>query len=97
MQNENKEDMLKAIYDIVVIIEKRVEILEEKIPQMQKDIRDISRAVAVIEVEHGEKLDILFDAFGYHSERIDTNKKSIAECMKIVERHSSEIYCLKTK
>lgn len=35
------------------------------------ELRKISKTVAKIEVEHGEKLQILFDAFKVHDQKID--------------------------
>lgn len=72
------------------------ELKEVTIPDMQEDIRNISRSVAVIEVEHGKKLDILFEALGINSDNIEANKKRIKKCERKIERNEAEIYYLKT-
>ncbi len=38
-----------------------VELKEAVIPNVQKEIKSINRTVEVMEVEHGKKLDILFE------------------------------------
>lgn len=75
------------------------------IPEIQKDIKElkckvevipnISRSVAVIEVEHGKKLDILFEALDINSDNIEINKKQIRKCERRIEKNEAEIYCLK--
>ena len=72
------------------------ELKEVVIPNMQEDIRNISRSVAVIEVEHGKKLDILFEALGINSDNIEANKKRIEKCERKIEQNEAEIYYLKT-
>ena len=72
------------------------ELKEVTIPDMQEDIRNISRSVAVIEVEHGKKLDILFEELGINSDNIEANKKRIKKCERKIERNEAEIYYLKT-
>ena len=74
--------------------------MQEKIsviPAMQKDIRNISRTVAKIEVEHGQKLDALFDAFTMHSEKLTEHEKRMDKFQRKIEKHDDEIYYLKSK
>lgn len=68
-----------------------------KIPSMQEEIRNISRSVAIIEHEHGEKLSALFDAFTAHTEKMEKQDKKINFCEYKLEKHDDEIYYLKTK
>lgn len=68
-----------------------------KIPSMQEEIRNISRSVAIIEHEHGEKLSALFDAFTAHTEKMEEQDKKINFCEYKLEKHDDEIYYLKTK
>lgn len=65
------------------------------IPEMQVEIRKISKSVAVIEVEHGEKLDLLFDIFDMHEEKLKSNERRIHLCERHLDRHDDEIYYLK--
>ena len=58
------------------------------------ELRKISKTVAKIEVEHGEKLQILFDAFKVHDQKIDRIEQKLDNHEKIINRHSDEIYLL---
>ena len=94
-----KEDIKELRCKVEVIPEMQKDIKELKckiIPDMQEDIRNISRSVAVIEVEHGKKLDILFEALDINSDNIEINKKQIRKCERRIEKNEAEIYCLKT-
>ena len=94
-----KEDIKELKCKVEVIPEMQKDIKELKckiIPNMQEDIRNISRSVAVIEVEHGKKLDILFEALDINSDNIEINKKQIRKCERRIEKNEAEIYCLKT-
>ena len=71
--------------------------IEKAIAPLREEIRDLSRAVAVIEVEHGRKLDILFDAFTMNSEKHEENKKRIISCERKLEKHEGELFYLKSK
>lgn len=68
-----------------------------KIPQMQEDIRNISRSVAVIEHEHGDKLRALFDAFTTNTQKIEKQEENIKFCEKKLESHDTEIDFLLNK
>ena len=94
-----KEDIKELRCKVEVIPEMQKDIKELKckiIPNMQEDIRNISRSVAVIEVEHGKKLDILFEALDINFDNIEINKKQIRKCERRIEKNEAEIYCLKT-
>lgn len=69
----------------------------KELPEIQEEIRKISKTVARIEVEHGQKLDILFDAFTTLSEKLDSHEKRITSCEKKLENQDHEIYYLKSK
>ena len=60
------------------------------------ELRKISKTVAKIEVEHGEKLQILFDAFKVHDQKIDRIEQKLDNHEKIINRHSDEIYYFTT-
>ena len=78
------------------------EILEIKkilkeIPEMKQELRKISGSVARIEVEHGEKLVALFDAFKMNTEKIQEQDGRITKCEKTLEKHDDQIYMLNSK
>ena len=100
LQGEVKslQDDVKVLQDDVKVLQDDMGELKGKIiPQIQKDIRELSKTVAKIEVEHGEKLDALFDAFTMHSGKIEKNENRIIVCEKLLNKHSDEIYYLSSK
>ena len=92
MMEETVDKVIEPLKEDIKELKCKVEV----IPNMQEDIRNISRSVAVIEVEHGKKLDILFEALGINSDNIEANKKRIKKCERKIERNEAEIYYLKT-
>ena len=71
--------------------------MQKEIVEIKQDIRKISQSVAVIEVEHGNKLKALFDAFSSNRENIERNKKSIEKLKKLYQLHDDKIYSLESK
>ena len=69
----------------------------EEIPEIKQELRNISGSVARIEVEHGEKLAILFDAFKINTEKIEEQNKRLTKCEKMLEKHDHQIYILNSK
>ena len=94
------EEILIKIYKGQQRIEEKIKDLQETIkmiPEMQNEIEHISGAVTRIEVEHGEKLQILFDAFKVHDEKIDKIMKRLEMHEKILNKHSDEIYYIQER
>ncbi len=98
--------MQKDIYEMKKQVAKIPEIEKQvaKIPEMQKEIaklqketRSISRSVAVIEHEHGDKLKALFDIFTAHTEKMEKQDNRINFCEHKLDNHTAEIDYLKTK
>ena len=71
--------------------------LQQDIKEMQQDIRNISKSVAIIEHEYGDKLKALFDAFTANTEKIETQEEKISFCEKKLENHNIEIDYLTNK
>lgn len=88
-----KEELIPTMQQDILQIK---EILKE-IPEIKQELRNISGSVAGIEVEHGEKLAILFDAFKVNTEKIEEQNKRITKCEKILEKHDHQIYILNSK
>ena len=78
-------------------LEDRVEILQEDTKELKIETRNISRSVAVIEAEHGEKLSILFDAITVSGERQDDLNKKLNKCERKIENNENQIYLLNSK
>ena len=66
----------------------------EIIKIIQQEIRRLGGDIAVIQHEHGKKLDILFDAVTGNEERNKESKERFENIEKILEKHSDEIYYL---
>ena len=96
---ENIEQLTIVVSELqenVIQLQKEMKnITQIIIPEMQVEIIKISKSVAVIEVEHGEKLDLLFDIFDMHEEKLKSNERRIHLCERHLDRHDDEIYYLK--
>lgn len=71
--------------------------MQKEIAELQKETRSISRSVAVIEHEHGDKLKALFDVFTAHTEKMEKQENRISFCEHKLDNHTVEIDYLKTK
>ena len=99
------QDNVKVLQDNVKVLQDDVKVLQDDmgelkgkiIPQIQEDIRKLSKTVAKIEVEHGEKLDALFDAFTMHSGKLEKHENRITICEKLLKKQDDEIYYLSSK
>ncbi len=97
-----QKDIAQMQKEIAKIPEMQKEIakipqMQKDILQMQQDIRNISRSVAVIEHEHGDKLRALFDAFTTNTQKIEKQEENIKFCEKKLENHDTEIDFLLNK
>ena len=68
-----------------------------EIQDMKQEIRRISGSVARIEVEHGEKLVALFDAFKVNSEKIEEQNKRITKCEDQIAEQGNQIFIINSK
>ena len=96
MNNVLENQILTAIGGL----NKKMDNIQEKldiIPIMKEELRKISGSVARIEIEHGEKLVILFDAYTVNSEKLDSHEKMINSCEKHIENQDNQIYYLNSK
>ena len=69
----------------------------DEIPEIKQELRNISGSVARIEIEHGEKLVALFDAFKVNTEKIEEQNERIKKCENMLEKHDNQIYILNSK
>lgn len=69
----------------------------EIIKIMQQEIRNLRGDVAVIQYEHGKKLDILFDAITGNEEINKETRERLDNIEKILEKHSNQIYYLEKR
>ena len=92
---ENKHDGLQGQVAKLQEQVKEMQVSVNEIPEIKKEIRTLSGRVAVIEKEHGDKLQILLDVVSGNSEKNKQLEKRIEDDEKIINRHSDEIYYLK--
>ena len=94
-----KDDISGLKREVSQIPEKKKSItkIPKEIVEIKHDVRKISQSVAVIEVEHGDKLKALFDAFSSNREDIERNKKSIEKLKNLYQLHDDKIYSLESK
>ena len=94
----NLEEKVNCLQEQVNSMQIQVNGIETKeIPSIKDELRKISKTVARIEQEHGEKLQILFDAVTGSNQKSKELEKRIEKDEKIINRHSNEIYYLKEK
>lgn len=72
----------------------RVDKIEENQQDMKTEMTKISQTVARIEVEHGEKLEILLDVVTGHTKQINSIKKRVEKCEKRLDNHDDKFYVL---
>ncbi len=97
-QIENLEKQYDGLQGQVVKLQEQVSEIQvsvNEIPEIKEEVRTLSGSVAVIEKEHGDKLQILLDVVTGNSEKNKQLEKRIEKDEKIINRHSDEIYYLK--
>ena len=71
--------------------------MKNEMKDIKEEQRSLSRTVAKIEVEHGEKLQILLDVVTGQEEKNKEFERRFEEHEKILSDHDDEIYYLKEK
>ena len=71
--------------------------LHNKYKELYDETRNISRTVAKIEVEHGEKLAVLFDAVTGNIEKQEKLENRLDKCEKRIDDNDHQIYFLNSK
>ena len=62
--------------------------------QLFEELDKLSLSVARIEVEHGEKLDILLDVVTGHTEKFNSANERVEKCEKRLDNQDDKIYVL---
>ena len=70
------------------------EAILERFKETNEELRKISKTVAKIEVEHGEKLEILLDVVTGHTKQISSIKERVEKCEKRLDNHDDKFYVL---
>ena len=71
--------------------------IENKVNEIEKEQRNLSRTVAKIEYEHGNKLQAILDVLCGQQEKNEEFEKKFDEHDKILSKHDDEIFYLKEK
>ena len=102
MQEQIKE--IQKQISVIPEMQNDIESMQEDIKKLQDsyeelytETRNISRAVARIEVEHGEKLAILFDAVTGNIEKQEKLENRLDKCEKRIDDNDHQIYFLNSK
>src|SRR5699024_8473332 len=91
------EQNIIILWEKVIRLEKRVKSLEISHSTLYGTVKHIDATVMKIEIEHGEKLQILFDADLTRNEKINDQAKMLIEQKNTLEHYADEIYFLKSK
>ena len=97
---KERDKILANMSGQITQMDERLTRVEEKVTEIDEvkaDLRNLSRTVAKIEVEHGEKLQILLDVVTGQEEKNKEFEKRFEEDEKILDRHSDQIYYLQLK
>ena len=65
--------------------------------ELKSDLRNLSQTVAKIEVDHGQKLEILLDVVTSHTQKFESIEKILDKHENKLNKHADEIYYLNSK
>lgn len=103
-QVNNRFDKIEEQIKVIPEMQSNIEEMQRDIKELQnnykelyEDTRNISRTVAKIEVEHGEKLAILFNALTGNTEKQEVIENRLKKCEEKIDLHEDQIYFLNSK
>lgn len=103
-QVNNRLDKIEEQIKVIPGMQSNIEQMQSDIKKLQdnykelyKETRNISRTVAKIEVEHGEKLAVLFDALTGNTEKQEILENRLKKCEKRIDINEDQIYFLNSK
>jgi archaellum component FlaC len=76
-------------------MDKRFNRMDKKFDTIQLSVDSLSRSVAIMEHDHGLKIDLLLELYGENTKDHDAFNKRISDIEKAIEIHSFEIENLK--
>ena len=91
------QSTIKQMQNDIKELQNNYKELNNKYKELYDEIRNISRTVAKIEVEHGEKLAILFDAVTGNIEKQEKLENRLDKCEKRIDNNDHQIYFLNSK
>ena len=100
-RQEEREQMwqsLKNSHERIFEIQKEnFEMLKNGQEEIKRDLRSLNKSVAKIEVEHGQKLEILLDVVISQPQKFESIEKRFDKHEKRLNKHADEIYYLNSK
>lgn len=97
-QEINKRlDTIEETTKVIPQMQEDIKELQNNYKELYEETRNISRTVAKIEVEHGEKLAILFDAVTGNIEKQEKLENRLDKCEKRIDDNDHQIYFLNSK
>ena len=102
MQEEDKrrDELLQKIVEELRELKGEVNELKElkgEVNEIKEEQKRQGNTLTRIEVEHGEKLSALLDAFKFHSEKLQSHENRFEKDEKLIDRNSNEIFYLKSQ
>ena len=94
---ESMQSNINKMQNSIEIMQKDIKKLQDNYEELYTETRNISRAVARIEIEHGEKLAILFDAVTGNIEKQEKLENRLDKCEKRIDDNDHQIYFLNSK
>ena len=98
---ENKMDKFESRMDNIENkmdnFESRMDNFENKLNENIAFTQRISESVAVMEVEHGSKLNALFDGYKANSEKLDKIETDIQNIHTILQKHDDQLYLINSR
>ena len=103
MTEQERDQILLKLLEIVSgheeklsVIQENVSSLQEKFSDLEKEVRSISISVAKIEVEHGNKIQLLADGQISILEKLNSFEERFESDEKELVNHSNRIWNLET-
>ena len=91
------QDNINEMQDNMNKTQGNINKIENKLNEIEKEQRNLSRTVAKIEYEHGNKLQAILDVLCGQQQKNEEFEEKFNEHDKILSKHDDEIFYLKEK
>ena len=91
------EGNMNKMQDNINEMQSNMNKIENKVNEIEKEQRNLSRTVAKIEYEHGNKLQAVLDVLCGQQQKNEEFEEKFNEHDKILSKHDDEIFYLKEK
>ena len=97
MTEKERDQILLDMHKDMSVLKTDVGALKIDVENLKKETADISRSVALIENEHGEKLQILLDVYSDYPKKFESINNHFKSHEKKFDNHSARIIRLESK